>query len=293
MLKMKRIVIAFVLVAMTMVAPMEVFALNDGAYVVSRSTTYANPVTGTTEDGGTNIALGNSMVANVVADQLLLEKVNGTYYVTIGLGLASATSNVRFQVLNGDGSLSSVGATVTGSHYANGDTVNHYRIQLSSPDVYISPRMYVGPMGRDVQFFVLPNSASASPGTGYYNSLMVSETTGNSGDTNETQTAVEEEKEKKEEAKEEEEEIERTKVGSISKKDLFKDVSGLTAYVVDKDGKVNPDRELTAENLKQENDSSKKEKGSNKNLMMIVIGLAVVVLIIGAGGLFYVKKVKK
>ena len=55
--------------------------------------------------------------------------------------------------MNNSGAFSDVSATKTGSSYANGDTVDHYRIQVNSLDVYISPMMYVNPMGRDVQFF--------------------------------------------------------------------------------------------------------------------------------------------
>ena len=73
-----------------------VSALNDGAYLVSRSTSYTNPLTGKTEDGGENIALGESMVSNIVESQLLVEQTNGKYYITVGLGLASNVSNIRF-----------------------------------------------------------------------------------------------------------------------------------------------------------------------------------------------------
>ena len=97
----------------------------------------------------------------------------GKYYITVGLGLASNVSNVRFKVMTSSGAMSSVSATKTGSSSANGDTVNHYRIQVSSLDIYISPIMYVSPMGRDVQFFIKPNISSAISGTGVYNSQMI------------------------------------------------------------------------------------------------------------------------
>ena len=57
-------------------------------YLISRSTSYVNPLTGKTEDGGENIALGDSMVGNIVEGQLLLEQTGGKYYITVGLGLA-------------------------------------------------------------------------------------------------------------------------------------------------------------------------------------------------------------
>ena len=164
-----------------------VSALNDGTYLVSRSTSYTNPLTGKTEDGGENIALGESMVSNIVESQLLVEQINGKYYITVGLGLASNVSNVRFKVMTSSGSMSSVSATKTGSSSANGDTVNHYRLQVSSLELYISPIMYVNPMGRDVQFFIKPNISSAIAGTGIYNSQMIPQNTETSTSQN-TQT---------------------------------------------------------------------------------------------------------
>jgi len=115
------------------------------------------------------------MVSNIVESQLLVEQTNGKYYITVGLGLASNVSNIRFKVMNSSGSMSSVSATKTGSSSANGDSVNHYRLQVSSLDLYISPIMYVNPMGRDVQFFIKPNISSAIVGTGIYSSQMISQ----------------------------------------------------------------------------------------------------------------------
>ena len=170
---MKKIVQINILLMMLFMFMTPIHALSDGAYLISRSTSYTNPLTGQTEDGGENIALGESMVSNIVESQLLVEQTNGKYYITVGLGLASNVSNIRFKVMNSSGSMSSVSATKTGSSSANGDTVNHYRLQVSSLDLYISPIMYVNPMGRDVQFFIKPNISSAIVGTGIYSSQMI------------------------------------------------------------------------------------------------------------------------
>ena len=145
---MKKILQINIILMMLFMFISPVSALNDGAYLVSRSTSYTNPLTGKTEDGGENIALGESMVSNIVESQLLVEQTNGKYYITVGLGLASNVSNVRFKVMTSSGSMSSVSATKTGSSSANGDTVNHYRLQVSSLELYISPIMYVNPIDR-------------------------------------------------------------------------------------------------------------------------------------------------
>ena len=64
--------------------------------------------------------------------------------------------------------------TQTGSCERDGDTCNHYRFEVDSADNYISPILYVEPMGRDVQFFVKLDMASAQAGTGKFVSEMIS-----------------------------------------------------------------------------------------------------------------------
>ena len=63
---MKKILQINIILMMLFMFISPVSALNDGAYLVSRSTSYTNPLTGKTEDGGENIALGESMVSNIV-----------------------------------------------------------------------------------------------------------------------------------------------------------------------------------------------------------------------------------
>lgn len=150
-----------------------VYAVEDGAYTVGRTTSYANPETGETVDGGTNIALGDSMCASIVEQTALVEQYQGKTYVTLGLGLMSNVSNVRIQIQGSDGSYREVGITQTGSCSRDGDTCNHYRFEVDSADNYISPVIYVTPMGRDVQFFVKLDMGSATAGNGNFVSEMI------------------------------------------------------------------------------------------------------------------------
>ena len=76
---MKKILQINIILMMLFMFISPVSALNDGAYLVSRSTSYTNPLTGKTEDGGENIALGESMVGNIVESKLLVEQTNGKY----------------------------------------------------------------------------------------------------------------------------------------------------------------------------------------------------------------------
>ena len=175
---------ASVLTALAMVLALSVtlfaFALEDGAYLVSRTTSYANPETGKTFDGGTDIALGDSMCASIVDDNVLVEKVGNKYYVTLGLGLMSNIKNVRIQVQTANGSYKNVPITKTGSCQRDDDTCNHYRFQMEDPSKLISPIFYVDPMGRDVQFFVKLNMGSARKGTGNFKAEMVKSSAGTS-----------------------------------------------------------------------------------------------------------------
>lgn len=251
-------------------------ALDDGAYLMGCSSSYANPLTGQIEDGGTNIALGDSMIASILEDQLLLEKVGGKIYVTVGLGLSSQVSNVRMKVMDSKGNMSSRSVTVTGSSQANGDTVKHYRIQVDSLSQYISPMMYVDAMGRDVQFFITLNSSSISVGTGIYTSQMVktqTETkTESSTSQTQTQSSPKSESESsqntktKTESQKEEQPTEETKteVVEYTKESLLKDVQGLTYYEVE-------------------------SNSSLSFIPFIIVGIGIIVM----GGFIYVKKIKK
>lgn len=151
------------------------YALDEGVYTMGRETSYVNPETGSTADGGTNIALGDSMCASIVEDHLLVEKTDSGIYVTIGLGLMSNIENVRIKVQNANGDYYDADITLTGNCERDGDTCNHYRFEVPSADSRISPVIYVAPMGRDVQFFVTPDVSTAKKGTGNFVSEMITE----------------------------------------------------------------------------------------------------------------------
>lgn len=177
MMKLFRKILCFAVTAAVMTAAaVSVYALDDGAYTVSRETSYVNPDTGVTEDGGTNIALGDSMCASITEDKLLVEQSQGRTYMTIGLGLMSNIENVRIMIQSDDGNYYEVETTITGSCERNGDLCNHYRFEVPYAGVRISPILYVIPMGRDVQYFVTVDMSSAEPGSGNFKSEMVVET---------------------------------------------------------------------------------------------------------------------
>ncbi len=173
---MKKIICTFMAFTMMMVTPIVTKAMEKGAFVAEVETSYANPDTGVTVDGGTNIALGDSMCASIMEDQVLIEQTEDKMYVTAGLGLMSNVSDVSMKVMNADGEFRDVELTLTGSCERDGDTCNHYRFEMNPEDKYFSPVIFVTPMGRNVQFFVKINYDSAQPGTGNFASEMIQET---------------------------------------------------------------------------------------------------------------------
>lgn len=311
-MQIKKLLIV-VAVLLTSITIKPAFAIDDGAYLIGRSTSYVNPLTGTSEDGGTNITLGESMVSSIVEGQLLLEQVNGKIYVTIGLGLASNVSNVRIKTMNSSGSFSNASATVTGSSSANGDTVKHYRIQMNSLNDYISPILYVTPMGRDVQFFIKLNQGSITAGTGIYSSQMIPSSSSSSSDTstssssggnsaasssnstsstngnNQDTTTVSGQTDSSSSEQTQEVDAPVETVGQVTKDTLFEGVTGLTNYVIGDDGKVDDKKEMTAENLLAQT----KQTASSSNSNLLIVAAVIVVVIAVTGGIYYVKKVKK
>lgn len=295
-MQIKKLLIV-VVVLLTSITIKPAFANDDGAYLIGRSTSYVNPLTGSTEDGGTNITLGDSMVSSIVEGQLLLEQTNGKMYLTIGLGLASNVSNVRIKMMSSSGAFSNASATVTGSSSANGDTVNHYRIQINSLNDYISPILYVAPMGRDVQFFIKLDQGSITTGTGIYNSQMIpasSSVSNNSinqnNSTNSSNNTPSSNNDNQASASEQPQDATNpiTTVGEVTRDSLFEGVSGLSGYVVDKDGKVDSKTNLTAKNLLNQN--TKEKETLNNSLLIIVV---IIIGVVAGGGFYYVKKVKK
>ena len=92
----------------------------------------------------------------------------------IPVNLEKEMKRSRMQIQETDGTYRDVEITQTGSCERDGDTCNHYRFEVDSADNYISPILYVEPMGRDVQFFVKLDMASAQAGTGKFVSEMIS-----------------------------------------------------------------------------------------------------------------------
>lgn len=169
------VVLSMILVAVfSFINTATVYAYDDGAYVVTRTASYVNPDTGLTYYGDTGNATGENMVSKIMASDVMVEISNGHIYVTIGLGMYSAISNVRIQVQDvSGGAFRQVSYTTTGSSTMNGDTCMHYRFEVSNPNLIISPKFTVDGMGKELEFYVLLNMSSMKEGTSIYTSGII------------------------------------------------------------------------------------------------------------------------
>jgi hypothetical protein len=129
------------------------FALENGQYAVSNNTYYVNPDTGVSEDGG-DTSIGEGMARNAVKDVTLYEKSAAGQFVTLRLGQSSYIKDIRIQV---DGRAAA--HEVTGKNESE-NTID-LRFPVNSDNPLIQPSFFVGPMNRDVTFYVKINAASA------------------------------------------------------------------------------------------------------------------------------------
>ena len=121
-------------------------------YTASTTGYYSHPVTGEIEDAGNNPGIGQGMVDNVVNGFSLIEKDDdGRLYATVRYSLRDNIENVRVWVQNrGDASFTQVQVEETKHEGGKGD----FRFEIPSTDCVIKSSFFVGPMGRDVIFFM-------------------------------------------------------------------------------------------------------------------------------------------
>jgi hypothetical protein len=142
------------------------FALEAGGYLVTNTTYYVNPDTGAADDGG-DTSIGEGMCRNTVYSDSFYEFKDGRHYVTIRLKLISFIKNITFQVQQvrgGGNSYREVSYTVTGENKE--ENTKDFRLELPTADALIKPSFFVGPMNRDVTFFmrINPNTAQKDDG---------------------------------------------------------------------------------------------------------------------------------
>ena len=145
--------------------------LSDGAYLIEAKTSYVNPDTGKTADGGKDSPVGKIMCERYVGKEMLLEKTKGQYYLTFSMTGTASLQEFKVEIVGKDGAFRTVDYQMT---YTNEETEEtHYRVQMQADDRYISPSFLVEAMHKHVQFFITPNTQNAVQGTGTFQSEML------------------------------------------------------------------------------------------------------------------------
>jgi LPXTG-motif cell wall-anchored protein len=156
-------------------------AASGTVYTCQVSPEYRHPVTGVIEDAGgeSGYATGQGVVGSCVASTGILEVTDqGSYYLTVRLGMMDYTSNHSFWVQTvGESSWSSPAVGVTGSGTdSNGSTLD-VCIQVPSENSIVRCSMYVDVMGREVVYYFYPSNYTAGNQTNM-TATMVTESSG-------------------------------------------------------------------------------------------------------------------
>ncbi|MFQ7157621.1 MAG: heme-binding Shp domain-containing protein [Merdimonas faecis] len=175
--------LAAVLLALTGVwtAAFPVQAASGNVYTCVIHPCYAHPVTGQIEDSGgeASYATGQGMVEGVVYTTGILELTDsGEYYLTVRFSLMDQTSGHSFWVQNvGDSGWASPAVGITGNGTDGNGSTADICMQVPSENCVVRCSMYVGPMGRDVVFYLYPSDYTAGNNTNM-NATMVTASSG-------------------------------------------------------------------------------------------------------------------
>lgn len=163
-------------------------SLEKGNYLIDVSGKYLNPLTGEALDGGKNASVGEGMVDGVIAPldeayvsdgeerlhKALLEKNDQGYFATIRLYQMNFIQKDKekgpfFYVLQEDGEFQKVEAVMTGEGGKSNNQYVDFKIPVPSPTFLAKVDMFVGPMNRNVTFFVESDIRNLEEGSGEFN----------------------------------------------------------------------------------------------------------------------------
>lgn len=168
MIRKKLLCFSILLALLAGAGKVPAFALADGAYIVSNNTYYINPDTGVADDGG-DTSTGEGMCRGTVYPDCLYEQKDGKHYMTMRLKMRSFIKDIKFFVQQTKGDSTSyrqVSYEVVGANAE--ENTEDFRFELPAPDVLVNPGFFVGPMNRDVTFFVGLNMGSAKEDDGSF-----------------------------------------------------------------------------------------------------------------------------
>ena len=117
------------------------------------------------DDGGTaNAALGEGMCRSATDEACLVEVDGDDVWITVRLLLQSNCNNVALYTRDGYDSYSKADYSIT-SEDAGNDSID-YRIKVTEPGQKLKCTMYVGPMGRDVLWYLYVDTSTLKSGSG-------------------------------------------------------------------------------------------------------------------------------
>lgn len=181
-MKIRNMLCAALVTLLFMWGGADAMALDAGTYVVSNTTYYVNPDTGVSDDGG-DTSTGEGMCRKTLHPESLYEFKDDKHYVTVRLAMVSYIRDVKFQVQQTAGdpdSYQEVSYTVTGENAE--ENTRDFLFELPAADALIKSNFYVGPMKRNLTFFMKINPDSAQKDDGSFAALNSSAALPESGD---------------------------------------------------------------------------------------------------------------
>lgn len=150
----------------------DVWATEEGTYLVTIVPSYKDPETGKIDDPGNNEAIGQGMTERMCGSTALLEvDSSGTMYLTVRYYLSQFINNVTFEERSG-GSFQDLsfqemqskeaveGASDIGDKYGYTD----YRMKIASLESVYRGKAFIIPAGRNVVFFFTAKNPVAGSG---------------------------------------------------------------------------------------------------------------------------------
>lgn len=171
----RNIFIILVMLAVMAGMTLNVWAVEEGSYIISNKTHYVNPDTEVSDDGG-DVSIGEGMCRNTVYPQSYYEFKDGKHYVTLRIKMISFIENIRIKVQTEKGNENSYKAVeYTAAGQNTEENTKDFHFEIPAADVLIKPTFFVGPMNRDVTFFVSLDMETAKKDDGEFSSFNETE----------------------------------------------------------------------------------------------------------------------
>lgn len=153
--EMKQRILSFLTIVVMMISTVYVNAsvLEVGTYTILTHTSYANPETGKASDGGSDLAIGDAMARKMTAEKAVYEIKDNKHYITLRFGMNSFIEKPRFKIQSENGKDYKTAIYTIEGEDKEADTKD-YRIEIPSLNSRITPVFFVGPMNRDVIFYI-------------------------------------------------------------------------------------------------------------------------------------------